>query len=179
VPELALPELRTIVAAAFEDPVLFPVSARENVTLGTPEASDDEVHRALRVAHAEQFVDALPWGLDTRVGEQGLTLSGDQRQRLALAHAVFGDPAVLVLDDPLSALDVHTEAEAEAALRRVLRSVTALVVAQRPSTVQALADRVALLADRPDRGHRRLRRAAREVPGYRRLLSTLDDAGMA
>ena len=94
---------------------------------------------------ADGFVAALPWGLDTRIGEQGLSLSGGQRQRLALARAVLGRPPVLVLDDPLSALDVHTEAEVEAALRRVLGGVTALVVAHRPSTVQ-LADRVAMLA---------------------------------
>ncbi|MGH3828702.1 MAG: ABC transporter ATP-binding protein, partial [Pseudonocardiaceae bacterium] len=149
--ELALAELRTLVTSAFEDTVLFSASVRENVALGAPEASDDEVRRALRVAHAEEFVDALSWGLDTRIGERGLTLSGGQRQRLALARAVLGGgaagtPAVLVLDDPLSALDVHTEAEVEAALRRVLRGVTALVVAHRPSTVR-LADRVALLAD--------------------------------
>ncbi len=165
--DLALADLRTIVATAFEDPVLFSASVRENVALGTPEATDDDVRRALRVAHAEEFVDALPWGLDTRVGEQGLTLSGGQRQRLALARAVIGNPAVLVLDDPLSALDVHTEVEVEAALRRVLREVTALVVAHRPSTVQ-LADRVALLADgRIDRrGHplRAARRGGRVPP---------------
>ena len=98
------------------------------------------------MASADGFVAALPWGLDTRIGEQGLSLSGGQRQRLALARAVLGRPPVLVLDDPLSALDVHTEAEVEAALRRVLGGVTALVVAHRPSTVQ-LADRVAMLRD--------------------------------
>src|SRR5690606_20867987 len=82
----------------------------------------------------------------TRVGEQGLSLSGGQRQRLALARAVLGRPCVLVLDDPLSALDVHTEALVEEALARLLQGTTALVVVHRPSTV-ALADRVALLRD--------------------------------
>jgi ATP-binding cassette, subfamily B, bacterial len=158
--------------------VLFSASVRENVTLGIPEASDDQVRRALRVAHAETFVDALPWGLDTRVGEQGLTLSGGQRQRLALARAVLGNPAVLVLDDPLSALDVHTEAEVEAALRRVLRSVTALVVAHRPSTVQ-LADRVALLADGQIKAIGTHTDLLAEVPEYRRLLSALGEATVA
>jgi ATP-binding cassette, subfamily B, bacterial len=171
--ELALAQLRTIVANAFEDAVLFSVSVRENVTLGAPEAGEDEVRRALRVAHAEEFVDALPWGLDTRIGERGLTLSGGQRQRLALARAVLGNPAVLVLDDPLSALDVHTEAEVEAALRRVLRDVTALVVAHRPSTVQ-LADRVALLAEGRIAAMGTHAELLAEVPRYRRLLSTLE-----
>jgi ATP-binding cassette subfamily B protein len=144
--DLALADLRRVVATAFEDPVLFSASVRENVALGAADATDDEVRRALAVAHADGFVDALPWGLHTRIGEQGLSLSGGQRQRLALARAVVGEPAVLVLDDPLSALDVHTEGEVEAALRQVLSGVTALVVAHRPSTVQ-LADRVALLVD--------------------------------
>ena len=98
---------------------------------------------ALHTAQAD-FVNDLPWGLDTRVGEQGLSLSGGQRQRLALARAILGEPRVLVLDDPLSALDVHTEALVEDALRRVLQGVTALIVVHRPSTI-ALADRVAFL----------------------------------
>ncbi|MGH3755192.1 MAG: ABC transporter ATP-binding protein, partial [Pseudonocardiaceae bacterium] len=176
--DLALADLRTIVATAFEDPVLFSASVRENVALGMPEATDDDVRRALRVAHAGGFVEALPWGLDTRIGEQGQTLSGGQRQRLALARAVLGDPAVLVLDDPLSALDVHTEAEVEAALRRVLRSVTALVVAHRPSTVQ-LADRVALLAGGRIEAIGTHSELLAEVPEYRRLLATLDSAEVA
>jgi ATP-binding cassette subfamily B protein len=178
--ELALAELRTLVATAFEDPVLLSASVRENVALGAPQACDDDVRRALRIAHAEAFVDALPWGLDTRIGEQGLTLSGGQRQRLALARAVIGSgdvqhPAVLVLDDPLSALDVHTEAEVEAALRRVLHGVTALVVAHRPSTVQ-LADRVALLAEGRIVAVGTHSELLADVPEYRRLLSTTDQA---
>jgi ATP-binding cassette subfamily B protein len=176
--DLALADLRTAVATAFEDPVLFSASVRENVALAVPDASDDEVRRALAVAHAEQFVDALPWGLDTRIGEQGLTLSGGQRQRLALARAVIGKPAVLVLDDPLSALDVHTEAEVEAALRTVLRGVTALVVAHRPSTVQ-LADRVALLAGGRIAAVGTHAELLVQVPEYRRLLSAVDDAVVA
>ncbi len=139
-------QLRTVVATAFEDPVLISASVRENVALAPGDHTDPEIWEALRVASADGFVAALPWGLDTRIGEQGLSLSGGQRQRLALARAVIGRPPMLVLDDPLSALDVHTEAEVEAALRRMLGGVTALVVAHRPSTVQ-LADRVALLAD--------------------------------
>jgi ATP-binding cassette subfamily B protein len=143
--QLRLDELRRTVSTAFEDPTLFSASVRENLTLGRPEAGEDEVTEAIEIAQAG-FVYDLPFGLDTRVGEQGLSLSGGQRQRLALARAVLGRPRVLVLDDPLSALDVHTEAQVEKALRRVLRSTTALVVAHRASTV-LLADRVALLDD--------------------------------
>jgi ATP-binding cassette, subfamily B, bacterial len=171
--KLAQDELRTVVATAFEDPVLFSASVRENVALGAGEVSDEQVREALRIAKAESFVDALPWGLDTRIGEEGLSLSGGQRQRLALARAVIGKPAVLVLDDPLSALDVQTEAEVEAALRSVLRDVTAIVVAHRPSTVQ-LADRVAMLADGRIAAVGTHSNLLANNPEYRALLSTLD-----
>lgn len=136
-------DLRRHIAMAFEDATLFSASVRDNVLLGRPEASDDELAEALEIAQAA-FVYELPDGLDTKVGEEGLSLSGGQRQRLALARAVAAKPEVLVLDDPLSALDVDTEALVEAALRRILASTTALIVAHRPSTVM-LADRVALL----------------------------------
>lgn len=142
---LPLATLRTQVGCAFEDPTLFSVSVRENVALGMPGASDDAIMTALAAAQAD-FVADLPWGLDTRIGEQGMSLSGGQRQRIALARAILAGPSLLLLDDPLSALDVHTEAKVTAALGQVLASSTALVVAHRPSTV-ALADRVAVLED--------------------------------
>ncbi|MFJ7942285.1 ABC transporter ATP-binding protein [Streptomyces sp. NPDC096354] len=137
--------LRELVSVAFEEPTLFSASVGENVLMGAEGADEDELRRALSVAQAD-FVYDLPHGVDTQVGEQGLSLSGGQRQRLALARAVVGKPRFLVLDDPLSALDVHTETLVEAALRRVLESTTAVVVAHRPSTVM-LADRVALLSE--------------------------------
>ncbi|WP_327401205.1 ABC transporter ATP-binding protein/permease [Streptomyces sp. NBC_01288] len=138
--------LRALVAVAFEEPTLFSASVGENVLMGAEKAAGEtELERALAVAQAN-FVHALPQGTDTQVGEQGLSLSGGQRQRLALARAVVGNPRFLVLDDPLSALDVHTEAAVEAALRQVLSDTTALIVAHRPSTV-LLADRVALLSE--------------------------------
>ncbi|MGW1812272.1 ABC transporter ATP-binding protein [Streptomyces sp. NPDC002125] len=138
------PRLRELVSVAFEKPTLFSATVGENVLMGAEGASAQQLRRALSVAQAD-FVHDLPQGVDTQVGEQGLSLSGGQRQRLALARAVVGEPRFLVLDDPLSALDVHTEALVEAALRRVLEGTTALVVAHRPSTVM-LADRVALLS---------------------------------
>ena len=143
--DLTLDSLRRSVSVAFEDPVLFSMSVRENVALGRPDASEDEIRDAIALAQGDYVYD-LPWGLETRIGEQGLSLSGGQRQRLALARAVIVRPSVLVLDDPLSALDVHTEALVEEALVRVLKDTTALVVVHRPSTV-ALADRVAFLRD--------------------------------
>jgi ATP-binding cassette, subfamily B, bacterial len=141
--ELTLPLLRARVGCAFEDPTLFSASVRENVSFGAADASQAAIEDALAAAQAA-FVYDLPWGLDTRIGEQGMALSGGQRQRVALARAILARPSVLVLDDPLSALDVHTEAKVTEALSRVLSASTALVVAHRPSTV-LLADRVALL----------------------------------
>lgn len=141
--DITIDSLRRAVGVAFEEPVLFSMSARENLTLGFPEATQEDMDRAIDIAHAG-FLRELPWGLDTRVGEQGYSLSGGQRQRLALARAIISRPSVLVLDDPLSAVDVHTEELIESALRSVLTGVTALIVVHRPSTV-ALCDRVALL----------------------------------
>ncbi|MEV0296513.1 ABC transporter ATP-binding protein [Nocardia sp. NPDC050710] len=149
---MRIADLRSLVTVAFEEPVLFSASVRENVALGDPEATDADVRRALDVAQATEFVDNLPWGLDTRIGEQGLSLSGGQRQRLALARAVLSRASagnrsrIMVLDDPLSALDVETEERVQERLRTVLVGATTLLVAHRPSTA-ALADRVALLAD--------------------------------
>jgi ATP-binding cassette subfamily B protein len=167
--DFRLTSLREIVGVAFEEPTLFSMSVRENLTLGRAGATDDEIAEALAVAQAE-FVYELPWGLDTRVGEQGLSLSGGQRQRLALARAVLGKPRVLVLDDPLSALDVHTEALVEEALARVLRGTTALLVVHRPSTV-ALADRVALLRDGEIAAIGTHSELLATVPEYRAVLS--------
>jgi len=143
--DIPLAALRAAVGCAFEEATLFSASVRENVTFGAADALDEDVEAALTAAQA-RFAYDLPWGLDTRIGEQGMALSGGQRQRVALARAILARPEVLILDDPLSALDVHTEERVTRALGQLLAGVTALVVAHRPSTV-ALADRVALLED--------------------------------
>ncbi|HXH34957.1 MAG TPA: ABC transporter ATP-binding protein [Plantibacter sp.] len=176
---LSREELRRHIAMAFEDATLFSASVKENVLLGredldldSPEA-DRVLREALDIAQAG-FVDELPDGVDTTVGEEGLSLSGGQRQRLALARAVAARPAVLVLDDPLSALDVDTEALVEAALRRVLASTTALIVAHRPSTVM-LADRVALLEDGRITAVGRHTDLLQENEHYRYVISSLED----
>ena len=166
--DLTLASLRRAVAVAFDDPLLFSASVRENLLLGWPDAGDDELEIAIATAQA-QFVHDLPWGLDTRVGEQGLTLSGGQRQRLALARAIVGRPAVLVLDDPLSSLDVHTETLVEQALAQVLASSTALLAVHRPSTL-ALADRVAFLDDGRLLAVGTHAELAAELPSYRAVL---------
>ncbi|MEU6114730.1 ABC transporter ATP-binding protein [Streptomyces sp. NPDC047117] len=175
---MALPrdELRSLVAVAFEEPTLFSATAAENVLMGGEEAGEDGVERALRTAQAQEFVAALPQAGHTQVGEQGLSLSGGQRQRLALARAVVGTPRFLVLDDPLSALDVHTEARVETALREVLAATTALIVAHRPSTV-LLADRVALLSGGRITAVGSHQQLLRENAEYAHLMSGADLAG--
>ena len=180
--ELTLAALRRAVAVAFEDPTLFSMSVLENLTLGRPSddpASGDEIAAAVEIA-AAQFVYELPFGLDTRIGEQGMSLSGGQRQRLALARAILARPAVLVLDDTLSALDVHTEAGVTAALREALVGVTTIVVAHRASTV-LLADRVALLDPLDGSGAHTITHVGTHdellagVPRYRYLLAADDE----
>jgi ATP-binding cassette, subfamily B, bacterial len=167
--DLDLPNLRQIVATAFEEPTLFSMSARENLVLGRRDATEQDLHEAVEVAQAG-FVYDLPWGLDTRIGEQGMSLSGGQRQRLALARAVLAKPRILVLDDTLSALDVHTEKLVEKALRLVLREATGIVVAHRASTV-LLADKVALLQDGTITHVGRHSHLMATVPAYRELLA--------
>ncbi|HEY0237999.1 MAG TPA: ABC transporter ATP-binding protein [Friedmanniella sp.] len=175
--DLKLDRLRQVVATAFEDPVLFSMSARENIALGRPDATDADIDEAIEVAQA-QFVRELPFGLDTRIGEQGMSLSGGQRQRLALARAVLAAPAVLVLDDTLSALDIHTEALVEEALQRVLADVTGIVVAHRASTV-LIADKVALLQDGTITHVGTHSELLATVPAYRELLSADEDLDTA
>ncbi len=143
---LQVRSVRAQATVAFEDPILFSVSIRENLLMGKPNATDDEVWDALVAAHADDFVRELPWVLDTRVGEQGYSLSGGQRQRIALARAIIGRPRILILDNPLSSVDVHTEAAIEAALRERLPGSTCLLIAHRPSTL-LLADRIAVIRD--------------------------------
>ena len=171
--ELSLPALRQAVATAFEDPTLFSMSVAENLRLGRPDATDAELAEAIDIA-AAQFVYDLPFGLDTRIGEQGMSLSGGQRQRLSLARAILAAPKILVLDDTLSALDVHTEAVVTDALRRVLHAVTGIVVAHRASTV-LLADKVALLEDGTITHVGTHAELLANAPQYRYLLAADDD----
>ena len=174
--ELSLPALRETVATAFEDPTLFSMSVAENLALGRSPgdpATNEQMAQAIEIA-AAQFVYDLPWGLDTRIGEQGMSLSGGQRQRLSLARAILAAPKILVLDDTLSALDVHTEAVVEEALRRVLHAVTGIVVAHRASTV-LLADKVALLEGGTITHIGTHAELLATVPQYRYLLAADDE----
>ena len=142
--ELRLADVRRAVALVFEETFLFSESVRENIRFGHPEADDDAVTRAARLAGAAEFVAQLPEGYETVLGERGFSLSGGQRQRIAIARAILADPAVLVLDDATSAVDATKEHEIRAALAEVMRGRTTLVIAHRPATI-ALADRVAVL----------------------------------
>ena len=168
-------DLRQHIAMAFEDATLFSASVRDNVLLGRPNATKKELKQAIEIAQA-QFVYDLPEGLDTKIGEEGMSLSGGQRQRLALARAVAAKPEVLVLDDPLSALDVDTEAMVEEALRTVLKTTTALIVAHRPSTVQ-LADKVALLENGKITAIGKHSELLATNKHYRHVISSLDADG--
>jgi ATP-binding cassette subfamily B protein len=168
-------DLRSHVAMAFEDATLFSVSVRDNILLGREQSTEEELREAISVAQA-QFVYDLPEGLETKIGEEGLSLSGGQRQRLALARAVAAKPAILVLDDPLSALDVATEALVEEALRNVLKNTTALIVAHRPSTVQ-LADKVALMQDGKIVAVGKHSDLLASNEHYRYVISSLDSSG--
>ncbi|ACU74155.1 ABC transporter related [Catenulispora acidiphila DSM 44928] len=168
--EVTLESLRAAIGLVMEDSFLFSDSVRANIAYGRPDATDEQVRAAARMAEADEFVEQLPAGYDTVVGEQGLTLSGGQRQRIALARALITDPRVLILDDATSAVDARVEAEIHDTLRRVMAGRTTLLIAHRRSTL-ALADRIAVL----DRGrvvdigtHEEL---TERCPLYRLLLS--------
>ena len=136
--------LREQVGAVSQEPVLFATSIAENVRYGRPDASDEEVERALEAANALQFVTAFPEGTETLVGERGVRLSGGQKQRIAIARALLKDPKVLILDEATSALDTESEHLVQEALERLMRGRTTLVIAHRLSTVRD-ADRVVVL----------------------------------
>jgi ATP-binding cassette subfamily B protein len=142
--ELTLPSLRQAFGLVSQDVFLFHGTVRENVTYGRPDATEEQIARALDLAEAATFVAALPRGLDTVVGERGQKLSGGQRQRLSIARALLADPAVLVLDEATSAVDNETEAAIQRSLERVAHDRTTIVIAHRLSTVRH-ADRIHVL----------------------------------
>jgi ABC-type multidrug transport system fused ATPase/permease subunit len=143
---VALAEVRTAVAVITQRPILFSITLRENLVAGRPDAPWDEVEAMCAAAGVADFVPDLPNGYDTLIGERGVNLSGGQRQRVALARALIADARVIVLDDPLSAVDTHTEHDLVGRLRPALEGRTVIVAAQRLSTL-ALADRAAVLLD--------------------------------
>jgi ABC-type multidrug transport system fused ATPase/permease subunit len=142
--EITLASLRGAVGVVAQDPFLFSASVRENIAFGSPEASQEQVERAARLAQAHEFVQRLPDGYDTVIGERGITLSGGQRQRLAIARALCTDPRILILDDSTASVDATTEARIREGLTEAMAGRTTLIIAHRLSTI-ALADEIVVL----------------------------------
>ena len=144
--ELGLADLRGAIATVAEDTFLFSTTVAANIAYGAPGATREEVVEAARRAQAHEFIEALPKGYDTIIGERGLTLSGGQRQRLSIARALLVDPRVLILDDATASVDATTEARIRLALQTVMEGRTTIIVAHRLSTI-ALADEIVVLED--------------------------------
>ena len=142
--DVSLTSLRREIGIIAQDPFLFSASVRENLTFGRPEATDEEVREAARLAQAHEFIERLPDGYETVIGERGVTLSGGQRQRLAIARALVVDPRILILDDATASVDASTEARIKLGLREAMRGRTTVIVAHRLSTI-ALADEIVVL----------------------------------
>ena len=142
--QLSLQDLRARIGIVPQDPVIFSSSAMENIRYGRPEATDDEVRAAAHAAFADEFIDKLPEGYDTFLGERGVRLSGGQRQRIAIARAMLKNPPLLLLDEATSALDAQSERMVQAALESAMKDRTTLVIAHRLATVQQ-ADRIVVL----------------------------------
>jgi len=142
--DVRIRDLRAQLGIVSQETVLFHDTVRANIAYGAPEASDEEIERAARAAHAHEFVAQLPSGYDTMVGERGTELSGGQRQRIAIARAILRDPPILVLDEATSALDTESERLVQHAVERLLEGRTVFVIAHRLSTVQR-ADRILVL----------------------------------
>jgi ATP-binding cassette subfamily B protein len=144
VSSLGLATVRRAVAVVFEDSFLFNDTIEANLRVGRPDATDQEMTDAAHLAQADEFINELPQGYNTPVGERGMALSGGQRQRVALARALLADPRVLVLDDATSAVDAPRELQVVKALAAARRDKTTLIISHRPATI-AVADRVVLI----------------------------------
>lgn len=171
--DVSLEELRSEVAVVFQETFLFSASVRDNIALGAPDATDEQVRAASRLARAHDFICELPAGYDTVVEERGLSLSGGQRQRVALARAVLRDPRILILDDATSSVDAVVEAEIQAALRQVMSGRTTVIVAHRTSTL-SLVDRVVFLEGRHVVAVGEHDDLLAEVPRYAEVLASAD-----
>jgi ATP-binding cassette subfamily B protein len=170
---LALHELRRQVGIVFEDTLLFHDTVSANIAFADPDADDDRVRAAARLAGAHDFVVELPHGYETLLGERGFSLSGGQRQRIAIARAILADPRVLVLDDATSAVDPSKESEIRAAMATVMAGRTTIVIAHRPGTI-ALADTVVLLADGKVVARGTHHQLLATEPQYREVLAAMD-----
>jgi ABC-type multidrug transport system fused ATPase/permease subunit len=146
VSEMRLPSLRRNVSMVLQDTFLFAGTIKENLRFGNKEASEEELVAAAKAANAHNFIEALPRGYDTRVGERGVKLSGGQKQRLSIARAILKDAPILILDEATSSVDTQTEEEIQGALRELMQGRTVIVIAHRLSTVRH-ADLIAVLEE--------------------------------
>ncbi|TVR64942.1 MAG: ATP-binding cassette domain-containing protein [Gemmatimonadales bacterium] len=144
--EFTLASLRNKLGIVSQETVLFHDTVRANIAYGLDDVPDEDLHQAARAAHADGFIDRLPRGYDTVVGERGTQLSGGQRQRIAIARAILRDPPILILDEATSALDSESERLVQVAMERLLRGRTVFVIAHRLSTVQQ-ADQILVMAE--------------------------------
>jgi ATP-binding cassette, subfamily B, bacterial len=174
--EAPLAELRRSVGIVFEDTFLFSASIAANIAFADPDAPEEQIHRAARLAGAHDFIADLPQGYLTEIGERGFSLSGGQRQRIAIARAILADPRVLILDDATSSVDPTKEHEIRDALGEVMRGRTTIVIAHRPATI-ALADRVVLLGQGRIIAEGTHEELLRTSGAYRTVLAAIEQAG--
>lgn len=172
--ELRLHDLRRAIGVVSQEPFLFSTTVRDNIAYGRPDATQDEVEAAARMAHAHEFIGRLPKGYDTVIGERGLSLSGGQRQRLAIARAVITNPRILILDEATASVDASTEREIQDALRNVMRQRTTVIIAHRLSTIR-LADEIVVL----DHGRVAARGTHRDLYASSSLYREIHDGGLA
>lgn len=163
-----LDELRSQVSLAFEESFLFSNSARENISLGSDEATQQQVKNAALIARAHEFIAQLPESYETKVGERGYGLSGGQRQRIALARAILREPRILILDDALSAVDASTEEEIRNELKKVMSNMTTLIITNRVPTIE-LCDEVIYLENGKVRGQGSHTKLIKEIESYKSL----------
>ena len=142
--DVKLQSLRREIGIVSQDPFLFSATVRENIAFGRPDATDDDIARAARLAQAQEFIERLPNGYETVIGERGITLSGGQRQRLAIARALVMEPRILILDDATASVDATTEAKIRLGLREAMKGRTTIIIAHRLSTI-SLADELVVL----------------------------------
>ena len=171
-----LDELRSQVSLAFEESFLFSNSARENISLGSDKASQEQVENAALIARAHEFIAQLPESYETKVGERGYGLSGGQRQRIALARAILRKPRILILDDALSAVDASTEEEIRNELKQVMSNMTTLIITNRVPTIE-LCDEVIFLENGKVRGQGSHNKLIEEIQSYKSLFLESQTSG--
>ena len=171
-----LDELRSQVSLAFEESFLFSNSARENISLGSDKASQDQIENAALIARAHEFIAQLPESYETKVGERGYGLSGGQRQRIALARAILRKPRILILDDALSAVDASTEEQIRSELKQVMSNMTTLIITNRVPTIE-LCDEVIFLENGQVRGQGSHNKLIEEIESYKSLFLESQTSG--